>query len=166
MRQPLHITVFLIAVGVLVGVGAGILCARQDEAAKDPDAIESQQQRRDESKTEPAKDGKPWLRINGSPPTRLHYSLFFGAWGGIIGVLLAAGGKWSVAIPAGIFGGLLGLFIERAANGLMFERGFVVPHDPKAALIFAIAFLSATAAAHLTSFREKGERKKRLPAPN
>ena len=106
------------------------------------------------------------MHIKGAPPTRLHYCLFFGAWGGVIGVLLAAGGSWSVALPVGVFGGLFGLMIERAANGLMMARGFVQPHDPKLALIFAIAFLSATAAAHHSSFREKTVKKRHLREPD
>ena len=165
MHFSLHNTVLLIAAGILVGVTAGLGCARQDESfpADDEAAVEPQ---KDEFRHKKDQHGKPWLQVAGAPPTRLHYCLFFGSWGGVIGVLLAAGGNWVIALPAGVFGGMSGLCIERAANGLMFDRGFIRAHDPKVALIMFIAFLSATVAAFYSSLQDKKPQKKQLREPD
>jgi hypothetical protein len=164
---PLWKTLLLVTAGCAVGIGAGICCARQDEGATDADTVES---RRDDSASgkhtsEEPPDAAPWLRINGAPPTRVHYCLFFGAWGALIGALLAAGGNPAVALPAGVVGGLLWLFVERASVGLMVERGFVQAHEPNLAVLLIVAFLAATAAAHYSSFKEKKKPKRRLPDP-
>lgn len=166
MRAPLWKTLLFVAAGCAAGVGVGICCARQDESAVEDDAVESPRDSSASGKHQPEEpDAAPWLRINGAPPTRTHYCLFFGAWGGLIGVLLAIGGNPAVAIPVGIVGGLLGLFIERAAVGLMVERGFSHAHDPSYALVFFIAFASATAAAHYSSFRNNKKPQRRLREP-
>ncbi len=134
MRRSLHLMVILIAAGCLVGVAAGLCCAHQDEEyAKQEGASLERPRTESSAEQKQKKSERPWLHINGAPPTRLHYCLFFGAWGGVIGVLLAAGGSLSVTLPVGVFGGLLGLMIERAAVGLMVTRGFIQAHDPKLA---------------------------------
>jgi hypothetical protein len=152
----------LIVAGTLVGVAAGMGCAWQDEhATRDDDA----RRLRIEPGVAQKKAGRPWLHVEGVPPTRLHYCLFFGAWGGVIGVLLAAGGNWSVAVPVGVFGGLLGLVVERAADDLRAARGFLPASDPDLGLILCVTFLLATAAAHFSSVGAQNA-KKQLRAPD
>jgi predicted lipid-binding transport protein (Tim44 family) len=172
VRPSLYRTALLVIIGTVVGVAAGFCCAMQDEDAdRDEEVVvrrpapPPQRQSQQKPQEEQQADRFPWLRIAGAPPTRLHYCLFFGAWGGIVGGLVAAGGRWESALQFGFFGGLIGLLIERAAVGLMAARGFVADEGPKLALIAFVAFASATAGAHLSSVRDKKQPKKRLPEP-
>ena len=70
-------------------------------------------------------------------------------------MLLAAGGKWPATLACGVLGGVVWLFIEQAAVGMMANRGFSPEWEPRPILISFMAFLSASAAAAYTSFEDK-----------
>lgn len=166
MRTLLLNSIIPIVAASMIGVAVGSGCAWHSEAR----AIEREklEGKRVESQPEEPPDRAPWLRVDivdKSPPTRLQLCLFFGAWGGVIGALLAAGGKWPATFACGVFGGVFWLFLEQAAVGMMSNRGFSTPFEPRPILISFMSFLAASAAAVYTSVEDKKVPKKRLREP-
>ena len=116
LRTVLLNSIIHIVAASIIGVSVGLCCAWHSEVR----AIERQklEGKRIETRSEEPPDREPWLQVeivDKSPPTRLHLCLFFGAWGGLIGALLAAGGQWPATLKWGVFGGVFWL-IHRAGG--------------------------------------------------
>ena len=166
MRTALLNSILPIVAASIIGVAVGLGCAWHSEVR----AIEREklEGKRSEPRPEEPPDREPWLQVeivDNSPPTRLQLCIFFGAWGGLIGVLLAAGAEWPATLGWGVVGGVIWLFIEQAAVGLIASRGFSSPWEPRPILISFMSFLSASAAAVYTSVEDKKVPKKRLREP-
>jgi hypothetical protein len=166
LRTVLLNSILSIVAASTIGVAVGLGCAWHSEIrAAEREKLDG---KRIESRLEEPPEREPWLRVDivdKSPPTRLHLCLFFGAWGGLVGGLLAAGGQWEATLKWGLLGGVIWLFIEQAAVGMMANRGFSSPWEPRPILISFVSFLAASAAAAYTSVEDKKGPRKRLREP-